>query len=190
MDERLRRHTPSEALRARAEAEGIDLDTLKRDAPADYMALNAGEVVVAARELAHLAAGMVLTAFPDREVFRMQAGPSERLLAFPPLAEAELERLDALLAPLVDRPEWSHRHAYYREVEDVRGRRRELGLAVAPGAFTEDEGVVGPFADREAAEAWGRDNVRAPRVHDPFRMNGRWFCDVFRADEDGTPGAR
>ncbi|MEJ2668478.1 MAG: hypothetical protein P8Z81_15515 [Deinococcales bacterium] len=152
MDERLRRHTPSAALRSRAEAEGIDLEALKREAPADYMVLNAGEVLLAAAELAHL----------DDE---------------------ELERFDALLAPLVDRPEWSARHAYYREVNDARGKRRELGLPLVPDAYREGDAVVGPFPDEAAAEAWGREHVDAPRVHDPFAMNGRWFCDVFRADE-------
>ncbi|MEJ2287913.1 MAG: hypothetical protein P8Y02_04560 [Deinococcales bacterium] len=183
MDERLRRHTPSAALRSRAEAEGIDLEALKREAPADYMALNAGEVLLAAAELAHLAGGMLLAAFPGREIFRTPAGRSERLLAFPPLDDEELERFDALLAPLVDRPEWSARHAYYREVNDARGKRRELGLPLVPDAYREGDAVVGPFPDEAAAEAWGREHVDAPRVHDPFAMNGRWFCDVFRADE-------
>ena len=190
MDDRLQGHTPSAALRARAEAEGIDLEALKREAPEEYMALNAKEVLIVTPELAQLAGSMLLAAFPEREVFRMTAGRSERLLAFPPLENEEVERLDALLAPLVDRAEWSSRHAYFRQVDDVRGRRRELGLPVAPEAYRDGDGVVGPFSDREAAEAWGRRRVRPPRVHDAFPMNGGWFCDVFRADEAGAAAAR
>ena len=72
--------------------------------------------------------------------------------------------------------------------------RRELDLPQAPDDDLEaddldDDTVVGPFADEAAADAWGRAHVRPPLVHDPFPMNGRWFCDVFRAD-DGSALAR
>lgn len=183
MDERVRRHTPSAVLRQRAEAEGIDLEALKREAPDDYMALAAGEVLRAPPELAELAGGMLLMAFPEREAFRAPDGRRERLLAFPPLTQDELERLDGLLAPLVDRPAWRRRHAYFRQVDDPRGQRRELDLPQAPDAYDHDDAVVGPFADEQAADAWGRATVGPPRVHDAFPMNGRWFCDVFRADD-------
>jgi len=183
MDERVRRHVPSAAMRRRAEAEGIDLDALKREAPTDYMALAAGEVLRVAPELAELAGGMLLVAFPEREVFRAPDGPRERLLAFPALSGEELERLDGLLAPLVDRPEWYRRNAFYRQVDDARGARRELDLPQAPDAYRQGDAVVGPFVDEGAADAWGRAQVRPPHVHDPFPMNGRWFCDVFQADE-------
>ncbi len=183
MDERLRRHTPSAALRRRAEAEGIDLEILKRDAPADYMALAAGEVLRVDPELAELAGGMLLMAFPEREAFRAPDGRRERLLVFPALSAEELERLDGLLAPLVDRPAWRRRHAFFRQVDDARGTRRELDLPQQPDAYEKGDAVVGPFADEDAADAWGRAQVRPPLVHDPFSMNGHWFCDVFRADE-------
>jgi hypothetical protein len=186
-DERLRRHVPSAALRARAEAEGIDLDDLKRKAPVDYMALAAGEVVRAAPDLAQLAGAMLLAAFPGREAFRVADGRRERLLAFPPLSADELERFDALLAPLTDRPEWRERHLYFRQVDDARGLRRELDLPQAPDGDLEDDAVVGPFVDEAGADAWGRQHVRPPLVHDLFLMDGRWFCDVFRADDGSTP---
>jgi hypothetical protein len=187
LDERLRRHIPSAALRARAEAEGIDLDDLKRNAPSDYMALAAGEVVRAAPDLAQLAGAMLLAAFPEREVFGLADGRRERLLVFPPLSSDELERFDALLAPLTDRPEWRRRHLYFRQVDDARGVRRELDLPQAPEDDLEGDAVVGPFADEADADAWGRAHVRPPLVHDPFVMNGHWFCDVFRADDGSTP---
>ncbi|HKI58964.1 MAG TPA: hypothetical protein VKA00_07110 [Trueperaceae bacterium] len=183
MDERLRRHTPSVAARRRAEAEGIDLEAMKRDAPHEYMILNAAEALRASPELAELAGSMLLAAFPEREVFRAPAGARERLLAFPPLAAAELTRFDALLAPLVERPEWRERHAYFREVTDARGRTRELALAVPPSAYQGGDEVVGPFGTREAADAWGRERIASPRVHDAFPMNGAWFCDVFSGDQ-------
>lgn len=183
MDELLSRHTPSQAARRRARAEGIDLEALKRDAPRDYMILNAGEVLRAPSELVHLAGSMLLAAFPEREVFRAPAGAFERLLSFPPLSADEQARFDTLLAPLVERPEWRRRHAYYREVADVGGRTRELALPVAPADYGGGDAVVGPFDTRGSADAWGRQRVSAPRVHDAFPMDGVWFCDVFPGDQ-------
>jgi len=183
MDERVRSHTPSAALRRRAEAEGIDLEALRREAPEDYMALAAGEVLRAAPELADLAAGMLLMTYPEREALRLPDGRRERVLAFPPLTRDELARLDGMLALLVDRPEWRRRNAYFRQVGDTRGTRRELDLPRAPDTYDGGDAVVGPFADEPAADAWGRAHVAPPRVHDAFAMNGSWFCDVFRADE-------
>lgn len=183
MDARLLDHTPNDATRRRAEELGVDTDALKRDRPREYMMLNAAEALRAAPELAGVAGSLLLAAFPEREVFRAASGERERLLVFPPLEPADRQRLDALLAPLVARPEWRRRHAYFREVSDARGRVRELALALPPAAYRDGDAVVGPFEARERAEAWGRERVRAPRVHDVFSMNGAWFCDVFRADE-------
>lgn len=183
MDERLRKHVPGAAAKRRAESEGIDLDTLKRDRPREYMMLSAGEALRAAPEMAQIAGSLLLAAFPDREVFRQPLVGGDRLLVFPPLLADELRRLDALLASLVERPEWRRRHAFYREVSDVRGRRRELALPVSPADYRAGSAVVGPFDDRAAAEGFAVGSVSEPHTCDPFTMNGTWFCDVFRADE-------
>ncbi len=182
MDPRLRDHTPGpEALR-RAADDGVDLERLKIDDPVAYMVRNAGTVVTAAPELAHLAEGMLTAAFPDRQVFRAEVAEGVRVLAFPPLDGEELRSYDRWLAPLVDRPEWRARHAYYREVGDLRGVGRELGLPQGPDAYRGGEGVIGPFEDGADADAWAEEHVTRPLVHDSFPMNGRWFCDVFRAE--------
>lgn len=182
MDPRLARHRPTEAAKRRAREAGLDLATLKRDDPERYRMLNAAEVVRASPELAGLAAGMLLAAFPEREAFRAPAGALERVLAFPPLDPDELRSYEALLAPLVERPEWRRRHAFYREVGDARGVVRELAVPTPPGENGANDAVVGPFASRQAAEAWGRAQVRPPRAFDAFVMGERWYCDVFRAD--------
>jgi len=182
MDPRIERHRPSEAEERRAAADGVDLEALKREAPVEYMVRNAASVLTVAPALAHLAAGMLLAAFPEREVFRSEGDDYERVLAFPPLTPDELRRFDGLLVPLVERPEWRSRHAFYREVNDVRGLRRELGLPQAPGDYDGTVAVVGPFDDEGEADAWGRASVTSPRTYDPFPMNGYWFCDVFLAD--------
>lgn len=178
----MRHHVPSAATQRRAEAEGLDLEAMKREVPQAYMALNAGEALRACRELADLAGSLLVAAFPDREVFRAASGSWERLLTFPPLRHEELGRLDRLLAPLVERDPWRGRHAFYRQVDDVRGSVRELGLPLAAEAYQQSDGVVGPFADEASADAWGRAHVAPPRVYDVFAMNGAWFCDVFRGD--------
>ena len=187
MDERDPQHDGGGALRAWADAQGSDPETLERERPAEALALEAREVLRAAPALAELAGGMLLAAFPRRQAFRTDEGGWVRLLAYPPLTDAELERFDALLAPLVDRPEWRRRDAYYRQVDDVGGRRRELALPRPPDAYDGGDAVVGPFPDRGSADAWGTARVEAPRVHDAFPMNGRWFCDVFRGDEGAGP---
>jgi hypothetical protein len=155
---------------------------MKQEAPQAYMALNAGEALRAAPELADLAGSLLLAAFPEREVFRAASGARERLLAFPPLSQDELARLDRLLAPFVERRPWRARNAFYRQVSDVRGSVRELALPLTPEAYRDGDAVVGPFTDAASADAWGRGKVAPPRVHDVFRMNDAWFCDVFRAD--------
>jgi len=185
IDERLRRHVPAVATRRRAESEGVDLEAMKRTRPQEYMMLNAGEAVRVDAALAELVGSMLLAGFPDREVFRAPAGGRTRLLVFPPLRAAELGRLDGLLAPLVDRPEWRQRHAYYREVADVHGRTRELALPLAAADYAGGDAVVGPFGSEAAAELWARERVVPPRVHDVFAMNGAWFCDVFGGAEAG-----
>lgn len=182
MDVRLRDHRPGLAALRLAEAQGLDLEVLKRERPQAYMALNAVEALRAAPPLAELAGGMLLAAFPNREVFRLPEGSWVRLLAFPELAVTEEARLDRLLAPLADRPEWRRRYAFYREVSDARGRRRELGLPEAPAAYAGGDAVIGPFSDRAGADGWAAAHVPPPRVHDVFVLAGRWFCDVFPGD--------
>lgn len=184
MDPTLLRHRPSDAVRRRAEAEGIDLEELKRSDPQRYGMLNAGEALRAHPELADLAASALAVAFPERSLFEAAPDAMVRVLVFPPLSEAERRRFDALLAPLTDRPEWRARHAYYREVRDVRGTRHELGLPAAPAAYHGGDGMVGPFADQADADAWAREHVAPPRVHDTVVLGGAWFCDVF----PGEPG--
>lgn len=182
MDPDLLAHRPNEEARRRAEADGIDLEALKRDDPERYRMLSAGEVLRAHPELDALAGSALAALVPERRLYRVDGGGWVRLLAFPPLDAAEQERVDGLLARLPERPEWRARHAYYREVHDVRGRRRELGLPSAPDAYAGGDALVGPFPDEAAADAWARGAVAPPRTHDTLHHAGGWFCDVFVGD--------
>ena len=183
MPDPLSDHVPSEAVRRVAEREGIDLEALRRDDPTAYMMANAGEAVRASAELAEIAGPLLLTAFPRRLTFRSQAGALVRFSLFPPPDAADLARLDALLEPLLERPEWRARHAFYRIVEDRSGLRRELALPLAPQAYEGGDAVVGPFRAEGAADAWAARSVTPPRVHDAFGSGSVWFCDVFRGDQ-------
>lgn len=185
MAERDPQHDPARTLRAPATAEPGGTEPGEGEPSVEAMVRDAREVVRSAPELAELAGGMLLAAFPRRRLFRHRRGGWVRLLAWPPLSEPELERFDALLAPLVHRPAWLRRHAFYRQVDDVRGRRRELALPQPPDAYDGGDAVVGPFPDEASADRWGTAQVAPPRLHDPFPMNQRWFCDVFRGDEGG-----
>lgn len=95
---------------------------------------------------------------------------------------AAFERgLDALLAESGER----RRGTYLREVRDLRGRRRELGVPVAPDAWSGTAVMIGPFAHEAAATAWLQRGLGPGWVGDVLPHAGAWFVDVFQGD-DGT----
>lgn len=177
-------HRPSALAKERASRAGLDLEELKRTAPDQYRMLNAEEVARVSPELAEAAAAMVWDAFPEREVYRVPSGRFERLLAFPPLDEAAFARFDDAAADLVARPEFEPTLAFFRTVRDLRGTRRELMLPVPPEAWAGETVLVGPFEDEDAAKAWPAGRLPPELLADPVPYRGRWFCDVFRSDED------
>ncbi len=99
-------------------------------------------------------------------------------------AEAFERGLDALLAESAER----RRGTYLREVRDLRGRRRELGVPVAPDAWSGTAVMVGPFADESAASAWSQRALGPGWLGDALPNAGAWYVDVFRGD-DGTTRA-
>ncbi len=185
-DERddVRDHQASELARRRAARAGLDLDTLRRDAPDQYRMLNAEEIVRVSPELAEVAAELVWELFEERRVYRVPGEGVERLLAFPPLGGQELERFDDAAADLVARPAYETELAFFRTVRDLRGTRRELMLPTPPEAWHGEAVLVGPFRDREEAEGWPAGRLPPELMADPLPYRGRWFCDVFRGDED------
>jgi hypothetical protein len=181
----LRGHLPSAAARQRAQSAGLDLHALKRDAPDQYRMLNAEELVRVAPELADAAAELVAAAWPQRRLYRVPAtAASERLLAFPPLSDEEFARFDDDAAGLVARPSFDAALAFFRTVRDLRGTHRELLLPTPPDAWAGEPALVGPFPDQQAAEAWPAGRLPPELIADPVPYRGRWFCDVFRSDED------
>lgn len=100
--------------------------------------------------------------------------------------QAAFERgLDALLAE----PRERRRGTYLREVRDLRGRRRELGVPVAPAAWRGAAVLVGPFPDEAAAEAWHRDALTPPWLGDALPHAGAWYVDVFPGDDEALRAA-
>jgi hypothetical protein len=187
VDERIAQHRPSEKTRRRAEAAGIDLEALKRSDPERYAMLNAQPLLYAPTVLLSTLGAEVLERFPGYRLFEMLARREGEacLLVFPPLDEDELVQLDTALAQLATREDFAGHYAYYREVNDFRGQRREFGIPLAPEAWGGDEGVmVGPFDDQAEAEAWGHRNVtaRGKLVFDSVPHAGKWFLDVFSGE--------
>lgn len=181
----LRGHVPSRLARERAHAAGLDVHALKIEAPDRYRMLNAEELVRVAPELADAAAELVAAAWPQRRLYRVPASvSSERLLVFPPLGEEEFARFDDDAAQLVARPSFSKALAFFRTVRDLRGTHRELLLPTPPDAWAGEAALVGPFEDQQAAEAWPAGRLGPELIADPLPYRGRWFCDVFRSDED------
>jgi len=184
---RVQDHVPSEAVRRKAEAAGINLEALKRDDPTAYAMLNAARLLHTEPELMEAVGEAFFAAFPEHEVFNLpleNAQAGVELLVFPPLGRDELARLDNLLSYLVSRPPWEAERVFYRVVNDLRGERRELARPLQPSLWGGGEGLVGPFADEGEASAWGEANVdpRAGLVHDTLAYAGAWFCDVFRGE--------
>ncbi len=180
-------HEPTPAVRRKAEAAGIDLDTLRQSDPTAYAVLNAQRTVQLDPALKEVAGRTLFAAFPERQLFDMpQGAPGGKtlsLLIFPPLDSDELARLDAVLAELATQV--PSQYAFYRVVTDVAGERRELALPVAPGDWRGQAGVmVGPFESESAAGAWGETHVDASSglVSDVLPYNGAWFCDLFRGN--------
>lgn len=175
-------HTPSDTARRRAEAAGLDLDTLRREDPERYKMLNAEEAIRADGELAGPVAQTLSVLLPGADIFRLEAGAQARFLVFPSLAEQDVDRLEDAAARLVSAT--SVPHAMFRVVADLRGERREVLVAVPPDGWRGDERVVGPFDTQGAAEAWADRQVAPPLVADAFAQEGAWYVDVFSGEED------
>jgi len=180
--EDLRGHLPSRTARERADAAGLDLDRLKRERPDEYRILNAEELVRVSPDLADAAADLAWQVAGGARIFRVPGTPAERLLAFPPLDAAALAAFDDLAADLVARPDVGDL-AYYRTVRDPHGERRELMHPIAPDAWAGEVALVGPFDGEEAAKAWPAGRLPTDLMADPLPYRGRWYCDVFDAEE-------
>lgn len=186
MDSALRHHQPSERVRARAEAQGIDLEALKVEDPARYKMLTAEPVATAHPELLAPLTDVCVAAFRHYDFYRLELGPRRaELLSFPPLTPSEFAKLDDALARLVALEPYRSAHAYYRILTDRRGERRQLELPLAPEAWQgESDTLIGPFADQGAAAAWLRERVapQAGRLGDSVAQGGLWYVEFFPAE--------
>ncbi len=175
-------HLPSLVARRRAREAGLDLDTLKRTRPDEYRILNAEAWLRVTPAFAD-AAVRLLPDDPARHVYSVPGERTVQLLAFPPLDPSALEAFDEAAAGLVTEPEFERDLAYYRIVNDPRGQHRELLAPIPPDAWNGEDGLVGPFATEEAAQAWPAGRLPAHLMADPLPYIGHWFCDVFDSEE-------
>lgn len=141
------------------------------------------EVLRVSPEAAELAASLLLALFPNRSWGRAHVGRLTAYFARPPLDQAGAWRLFDKLFELSERPEWRARHAMAREVTDVTGRRLELLVPVPPEAYEGGEGLVGPFATFEDANAWGMSVQARELAADALQAGDAWLCELFRLGE-------
>ena len=181
MNSDLADHQPSEGARRRAEAAGLDLDSLKRDDPVSYRMLCSVPVVKVAKELKDLAEPPLQSSLEDQQLFEAEAQGRLLVLAFPGPARQQLRLLDELMGEVVE--EVRNGYAYYRVVQDRSGTSREFDLPTPPQEWQGAGTMVGPFSDEVQARDWGQQEVvpLAGFTYDVLQYAGAWFCDVFSA---------
>lgn len=187
--EALRAHAPDEALARRAEAARIDLAALKAADPVSYMAACAGPLLRTDARLEGSLSGLVGRFLPEHQLFRLPLVLKQtdtELRIFPPLTRPERAALDDALGAFVSQQQEQglNQHLFYRIVGERSGERRELAWPTPPERSGGEAGLVGPFADEAAAEAWGRAHAdpRGGMVHDTVPHGGAWFCDLFMGE--------
>ena len=192
MTDALLNHTPSEVVRKRAEAAGLDLEALRHDDPTAYAMLNAQHLLRVSPPLLGVAGEVLFAGLPDHQAFDLPPDESGTLglLVFPPLNGEALEELDNAFEKTIQRPELREVFAYYRVVGDLKGTRREFGLPTPPDAWRAPLSVmVGPFEKEAEAKEWGVTRIPEGFLFDVLPYGGRWFCDVFlRRNALGSPG--
>jgi hypothetical protein len=144
------------------------------------------EIVRVAPEFLDVVAQIVWVAAPGREVAVAEADGAGLLpvLVDAPLSQREAEAVQAGIDALLREPSVRSRGAYWREVRDAAGTRRELAVPAAPEDWRGEATMVGPFEDEAAAQRW-RETLPPPLVGDVSVHLGRWYVDVFSGDDGG-----
>ena len=183
-------YEPTQGVKRKAEAAGIDLDALRRSDPTTYAMLNAERTVQVSPQLKEVAGEALFATFPERQIFDMpykvtRGNELLSLLIFPPLDRAELERLDKTLAALATQAPLEAGNVFYRVVSDTAGEHREFALPISPSDWQGQADVmIGPFVSEAAAKTWSEARIDASSglVSDALPYNDAWFCDLFRGD--------
>ncbi len=182
--EAVQTHRPSERVRARAEATGVDLDELRQSDPLTYGAINAVPLVRTDARLAPQVNVALAQITPYAQLFTVPLTSPQtdtELRVFPPLQKLELAAFDDKLGAFVGtQPDG----LFYRTVGDRSGERREFAWPLLPATWQAGAAFVGPFADQGEANAWGQAHVdpRSGFVSDTLPYAGAWYCDVFKGE--------
>jgi hypothetical protein len=184
----LKDYHPEPQVRRRAEAAGIDLERLKAEDPTQYAMVNAKRAVTVPSSLMGEVGARFYRLFPEHQVFSLppSAEGQTGLLVFPPLDRYELESLGTVLSKMTMEAPYAQSLLFYRVVQDRRGEHHELAFPFTSDAWPGIAGVmVGPFVTQEDADRWGDLHVtgRQGLVFDSVNYAGRWFVDVFVAEE-------
>jgi hypothetical protein len=148
------------------------------------------ELLRCAPDLVEVVSQLFWVAAPQRRLAsdRVDHAGLVPLRADAPLAPRERRAFDRGLDALLREEPSRSRGVYLREVRDVRGRRLELGVPVAPASWQGAATLVGPFDDEPAARRWCAERVAAPLVGDTLEHGGRVYVDVFPGGEEGPAG--
>ncbi len=159
-------------------------DGADRDGPGDAQPAP-GELLRVHPDLLDVTAQLLWAAAPQAQLLRDDPDPGGLVPLYlrAPLSAAEAAAFERGLDALLREPSVSARGAYLREVRDLRGRRRELGLPLSPQAWDAVPALVGPFDDEAAALAWQAATLPPGWLGDPLQHQGRWYVDVFAGDD-------
>lgn len=177
-------HVLSEKVRARAQAAGLDLESLRLNDPLTYAAANAVLLVRTDARLAPQVSAVLARLGAQFQPFSVPLRVLQtdtELRVFPALSSQELVAFDDALAALATAQPGG---VFYRTVSDTDGERRELAWPLEPGRWHAGPALVGPFVTEEAAKAWGREHAGSGTglVFDTLLYDGAWFCDVFSGE--------
>lgn len=136
-------------------------------------------------DLLDVTAQLLWAAAPQAQLLRDDPDPGGLVPLYlrAPLTSAEAAAFERGLEALLREPSARARGTYLREVRDLRGRRRELGLPLSPPAWDAVPALVGPFDDEAAALAWQAATLPPGWLGDPLQHQGRWYVDVFAGDD-------
>ena len=145
-----------------------------------------GELLRVHPDLLDVTAQLLWAAAPQAQLLRDDPDPAGLVPLYlrAPLAASEAAAFERGLDALLREPGERARGTYLREVRDLRGRRRELGLPHSPQSWDAVPALVGPFADEAAARAWQASALPPGWLGDPLLHQGRWYLDVFAGDDD------
>jgi len=173
---------PSPEARQRAEAAGINLDSLKLEQPEQFMIFVSEGFIRVSNELLNRASDVFSAALPHHQLLKLEEEDLVLLKAFPALNKPEVERVISALGRLVEHPKFEYPLAHVRTISDSSGAQHQFALPIAPLDWAgQTNRLIGPFDSEDGANDWAETHVTQTDLNsDSLPYAGNWFCDVFK----------